>query len=180
VPYHISRSEKKRQAKQIEDIANELAILSSPQVKKLPCDDFLKQEIINTQTLKGGARKRQIKFITKQIREIDPEPLLNFLEERKGSQLKKNAAFHELERLRDDIITDVLAAVEDAFRDDKPLGDDWPSPALEKAHSLFPNLDIMVIRKSAKRFTRSRKITYTREIFRALKAAAESSKLHKE
>lgn len=180
MPYYISRSEKKRQAKQVEDIAEELAELSTPQIKKLPCDDFLKQEIINTQPLKGGARKRQIKYITKQLREIDAEPLLNFLEERKGSHLKQNAASHELERLRDDIITDVLAAVEAAFHADEPLGGEWPSPALDKALSLYPQLNEMEIRKSAHRFSRSRKATYTREIFRALKAAAESSKLQKE
>lgn len=178
--YHISRSEKKRQAKQIEALACELVTLSTQEIKKLPCDDFLKEEIRTAQTLKSGARKRQIKYITKQIRETDAEPLLNFLEERKGSQLKKNAAFHELERLRDDIITDVLAGVEEAFHEDEPLGDDWPSPALDRALSLFPSLDEMEIRKSAKSFSRTRKITYTREIFRALKAAADSADLHKE
>ncbi len=177
--YHISRSEKKRQAKQIESLASELVTLSANEIKKLPCDDFLKEEIRTAQPLKAGARKRQIKYITKQIRETDPEPLLNFLENRKGSQLKKNAEFHELERLRDDIITDVLAAVEVAFHEDEPLGDDWPSSALDKAMSLFPNLDEMDIRKAAKRFSRSRKITYTREIFRTLKAAADSAKLQR-
>ena len=179
-PYFISRSEKKRKAKQIESLAAELADLSTQQVKKLPCDDFLKQEIIHTQALKGGARKRQIKYITKQIREMDPEPLLDFLAERKGSQLKKNAEVHDLERLRDDIISDVLAAAEDAFHADKPLGEDWPSPALDKALSLFPSLDEMDIRKSAHRFARSRKVTYTREIFRALQAATAAAKLRKE
>ncbi len=178
--YIISRSEKKRQAKQIESLAVELVDLSANEIKKLPCDDFIKEEIRIAQPLKSGARKRQIKYLTKQIREIDPEPLLNFLVERKGSQLKKNAEFHNLERLRDDIITDVLAAVEEAFMEDKPLGDDWPSPALERALATFPNLDETDLRKSAKRFSRTRKITYTREIFRALKAAADSAELHKE
>lgn len=178
--YLISRSEKKRQAKQIESLAMELAALSAQQIKKLPCDDFLKQELIAAHSVKAGARKRQIKYITKQIREIDPEPLRNFLEERKGSQLKKNAEFHELERLRDDIISDVLAAADEAFHEDTTLGPDWPSPALEMALSLFPGLDEMAIRKSALRFSRSRKITYTREIFRALQAAATTAKLQKE
>ncbi|MEN8257338.1 MAG: ribosome biogenesis factor YjgA [Thermodesulfobacteriota bacterium] len=179
MPYHISRSEKKRQAKQIESLANELVTLSANEIKKLPCDDFLKEEIRTAQPLKSGARKRQIKYITKQIRETDPAPLLNFLEDRKGSRLKKNSEFHELERLRDNIITDVLAGVEDAFHNDEPLGDDWPSPALEKALSLFPNLDEMDVRKAAKRFSRTRKVTYTREIFRTLKAASDSAKLQK-
>ncbi len=178
--YQISRSEKKRQAKQIESLASELVTLSANEIKKLPCDDFLKDEIRTAQPLKSGARKRQIKYITKQIRETDPEPLLNFLEDRKGSQLKKNNEFHELERLRDDIITDVLAAVEDAFHENEALGDDWPSPALDKSLSLFPSLDEMDIRKAAQRFARTRKITYTREIFRALKAAADVAKLQKD
>lgn len=175
----ISRSEKKRRAKQIESLAVELVQLSAQEIKKLPCDDFLKNEILSAQPLKAGARKRQIKYVTKQIREIDPGELFNFLEERKGSKLKKKSEFNELERLRDAIITDVLAAAEEAFQEDERLGDDWPSPALETVLSLFPKLDEMDLRLSAKRFCRTRKTTYTREIFRALKAAADSAKLQK-
>ncbi len=175
--YYISRSEKKRQAKQIESLTVELLKLSAQEIKKLPCDDLIKEDIRDAKSLKAGARKRMIKYITKQIRETDPEPLLNFLEERKGSKLKRDAVFHELERLRDDIITDVLAAVEDAFHEDEPLGDDWPSPGVDKAMDFFPHLDETGVRKAAKRFSRTRKTTYTREIYRTLKAAADSAAL---
>lgn len=178
--YQISRSEKKRRAKQVESLSQELVSLSSHEIATLPCDDFLKEEIRTAQPLKAGARKRQIKYITKQIRETDPEPLLNYLETRKGSHLKQKAAFHELERLRDDIITDVLTAADEALQADEPMSDNWLSPALDMALAHFPSLDEMDIRKAARRYARTRKVAYSREIFRTLKAAADTAKIEQE
>ena len=43
----ISRSEQKRRAKSLEDLAAELADLSVADIKRLPCDDFLKALKLN-------------------------------------------------------------------------------------------------------------------------------------
>ena len=107
---YVSRSEKKRLAKNIEEIAKELVELSPAHIKKLPADDLLKAELSNSRDLKGGALKRQTKFIAGLLRESGTDEILAFLAERKGSHLKQTGAFHELERLREDIITEVLAA----------------------------------------------------------------------
>ena len=171
--FSLSKSEKKRRAKNIEELATELVDLSLQEINKLPCEDFIKNEIMTARGLKAGARKRQIKFLTKNLRELDPGPLLDFLTEKKGSNLQRKKEFHELENLRDNIINDVIAADRDATEANEELDRNWHSPALQSAADLFPDLDLDAVSFAAWRYTRSRKPALSKEIFRLLKAAAE-------
>jgi ribosome-associated protein len=168
-----SRTEKKRQAKAIEKLVQELVGLSPATIDKLPCDDFLKQDIKDAGSMKAGARKRQIKYIAKELRAADPEPLMTFLEEIKGSQLKKNHDFHELEQLRDAIISEVLETYKKAQATQEELPGNWQSEIAFKAAESFPSLDTKAVARAAQRFARGRKPVYSREIFRLLKAAQE-------
>lgn len=178
--YYISRSEKKRRAKNIESLVQELVTCSAGVIKKLPCDDFVKEELLQAIKIEGGAKNRQIKYITKYLRKHDnADPLFDFVTERKGSKLKENSAFQELERFRDDIISDVLVAEEKAFHNSEPLTEEWPSMALDIMKDRFPNLDELDVRRAATRFAKSRKVNYTREVFRLLRAAMEASALQK-
>jgi len=131
--YSLSRTEKKRRARNLEQLAAELAELSPQEIGKLPCDQFIRDEIIAVQDLKAGARKRQLKYIAKNLRQMDAEPLYDFLTERKGSALQQRKEFHELENLRDSIINDALAAAGEMTDPDDELEQQWPSPALEAA-----------------------------------------------
>ncbi len=174
--YSLSKSEKKRRAKNIEQLAFELVDLSPVEIKKLPCDDFIKNEILSARDLKGGARKRQIKYLTKNLRKLDTDPVFDFMVERKGSALKEKKEFQELENLRDTILNEALEAARESRRNSGELDRLWDSPALHAATEAFPELDRDAIRQSARRFTRSRKTAQSREIFRLLKAAAERSR----
>lgn len=169
----ISRSEKKRQAKQVEELAYELAALPAAEVRRLPCEPFIQEEILAAVGLKGGAHKRQVKYLAKELREQETAPLLAFLAERQGSQLKEKQEFHELEQLREAIITDVLVAHDEARAEERPLDEAWPSPALDKALAMLPELDVATVRTAASRYARNRKSAYSKEIFRALKTAQE-------
>lgn len=169
----ISRSEQKRRAKSLEDLASELVALSANEIKRLPCDDFLRQEIRNTSDMKAGSRKRQIKYIAKQIRQADFEPLFNFLAEQKGSKLKQNKTFHELERLRDDIMTEAIEAQREAEGRNERLDSTWESHLIDVATSQFPGLDQTAAKNAAIKFARSRKPAFSREVFRLLKAAMD-------
>jgi len=168
-----SRSEKKRQAKTIEHLARELVDLSEHDISRLPCDDFLRQEIIDAKSLKAGARKRQIKYVAKELRNSETEPLFAYLEKRKGSQLKKSVEFHEIERMRDAILTEAIEAWRQAREEGERLSEDWQSAAAEAALEKFPDLDLLAIKKSALRYAANRKPAHSREIFRMLKAALD-------
>lgn len=173
--YQLSKSEKKRRAKNIEKLAVELVGLPESDIAGLPCEPFLRQEILTARKLKAGARKRQIKYLTKNLRELDPSPLLDFMAARTGSKLKEKKEFHELENLRDAIITEVLEAARQAEEESEEglVDRNYPSPALEAALKQFPRLDADSVRQSAMRYSRTRKPALSREIFRQLKAAAE-------
>ena len=67
--YTVSRSEQKRRAKDLEKLALELCDLPDSDLQKLPCEPVLREDIKETKTLKGGARKRQIKYVAKSLRE---------------------------------------------------------------------------------------------------------------
>ena len=177
--YHISRSEKKRRAKHLESLVKELASCSAAVIKKLPCDDFVKEELLHVIKIKGGAKNRQIKYITKYLRKNNnADALFDYVTAQKGSKLKENATFHELEKFRDDIISDVLVAEEQAFHNNETIGEDWPSMALDIVKKRFPALDEMDIRRAATSFAKSHKINYTREIFRLLRAAMEAERMN--
>lgn len=171
--HQISRSEQKRRANSLEDLASELVVLPVSDIRRLPCDDLLKDEILNTAAMKGGSRRRQIKFIAKQIRQADFEPLFTFLAEQKGSKLKQNKSFHELERLRDDIVTEAIEAGKEAEGRNERLNPNWNSELIGIAARKFPSLDQVATKAAAIKFARSRKPVYSREIFRLLKAAME-------
>jgi ribosome-associated protein len=170
---YVSRSEKKRQAKNIEEIAKELMALSPALIKKLPADELLKTELLNSCGIKGPALKRQIKYIAGMLRENGTDAVLAFLTERKGSHLKQVGEFHELERLREDIITEVIEAREEAQRNQEHLTESWQSETIAVACRRFPALDQNALKKSALRFAATRKPVHRREMFRQLYAAME-------
>lgn len=171
---YVSRSEKKRQAKSIEAIAGELIELPPADVKKLPADDLLRTEILNSRGLKGGALKRQMKFIAKELRQMaELENLLSFLEQRRGSRLKEAGEFHELERLREEIISEAIIAREEAQRLSEQLNEQWQSETIAVACRKFPALDHRAVKISALRYAQTRKPVHRREIFRQLRAAME-------
>ncbi|MBU0483369.1 MAG: DUF615 domain-containing protein [Proteobacteria bacterium] len=172
----ISRSEKKRQSKRIEELSRELCELPNSAIAKLPCEKFLKDEIIHAKTVKGGALKRQIKFIAKELRNSSPDPFFEFLELNRGSKLKKDREFHELERLRDAIITEAFAALQEARVTNRDFEFGHDNSSLHNVTSHFPEIDIATIALSAKRYAVTRKPSHSREIFRLLKAAAEREK----
>ena len=173
---YISKSEKKRLAKEVEKLSQELILLSSSAIDKLPCDDFIKTEIKAAKDQKAGAKKRQIKYITKCLRELDPTPLMDFLESHRGSKLKQNQTFHELERFRDDIITEAIEATRQADHFEVPLDSSWNCQAIDVAEERFPGIDTAAVKLAAIKFARNRKPVFSREIFKILKSVMEQQR----
>jgi len=169
--YTVSKSEQKRRAKDLEKLATELCDLPYSEVDQLPCDHLLREAVREAKGLKAGARKRQIKFMAKSLRETDAGPVFEFLTSRKGSKLKENRDFHILERLRDDILNDAIEAFLQADENDSEPNAHWQSPSLRAALDRLPELQEREIRALAERFARTRKPALRRELFRMLKAA---------
>jgi len=179
----LSKSEKKRRSKNVEKLVFELIELAGSDIERLPCPPVFKDEIGKAKKLKDSARKRQVKYIAKMLRqkaEIIIE-LMRFLEISKGSKLKEASELHELEKLRDAIINEVLAhygdaTVEGRLPPHRLLEKLEFSDALSEVLSRFPELEIADLQKAAIQFVRTRNKVYGRQIFRILKAALERQK----
>jgi ribosome-associated protein len=186
---NVSRSEKKRQSKGVETLVHELIALSAKDIRTLPCDDAVKDEILVALELKGSALKRQAKYIAKMLRSEAEAvgELLSYMEEKKGSKLKEDGEFHELERLRDAIINDAIVATDARLAvgrlkhpADKFLEAGAEGNSLETALIRFPGLAEIDLRKAAVMYAETRQPRYSREIFRMLKAALERRKYEKD
>lgn len=174
---NISRSEVKRQFKQTEEVAAELADFTENDLKKLPCSDELKTEIRATRGLKGGSRKRQVKYLAKLMRHEPLAEIYDFLEERKGSDLKTKKKFHEAERLRDVMINEAVNSQGQHRQTHQPWEMDWPSNEITAVVKRYPDLSEGDIRKVVYSYVKTRNRMHYRELFRMVKAAIDQDNL---
>lgn len=151
----------------------ELAEFSENDLKKLPCSDELKKEIRNCRGLKSGARKRQVKYVAKVMRQEPLDEIYNFLEERKGSDLKTKKKFHEAERLRDALINEAIADHDHCMEEHILWDMDWPSNEIEVVVDRYPTIDEAEVRKAVYSYVKTRNRLHYRELFRMLKAAID-------
>ncbi len=170
----ISRSEQKRLFKQVEKLARELTALGHSEIKALPVDDQVKEAICSSIGLKGGALKRQVKYLAKVLRANVVDDLYVHLAKKKGSALKENALLHEAERWRDVLINEFLELERDTIIEGGLLEPDYASDLLDQLHVELPELDIAEIRRVLHTYARTRKKQHHRELFRMIKAAIDS------
>ena len=181
----LSRSERKRRAKSTEQLVHELVTLSDRDIIALPCDQEIREEIRSAKKLKSGAKKRQLKYATKLLRDKPVEELYDFLAQKKGSFLKKNSEFHELEYLRNTLIDEVVQLYDDSMNNNGYLNENEPLDLLKESKAIasimdhFPEVDEILIRNTAIQFARTRNKKFSRELFRILKAALEKKQYSK-
>ncbi len=175
----LSRSEQKRRIKQLEGLVVELVELPQGQQKKLPVDEETREYIQEVRSLKGGARKRQIKYITKLLRRDPVESLYEFLAKRKGSELLQKKQFHEIEYLRDILIEEAIATRREAKQMQQELAEDWQSGVVRDIVDELPAVDAKELTRLGCLFAMTRSKRHSREIFRMLQAAREQEELNK-
>ena len=178
----LSRSEKKRRAKGIEQLVHELAALPVNVIVSLPCDPEVRDQIRAAKNLKGGAKKRQLKHVTKTLRDRPVDDLYDFLAKKKGSALKKKREFQEIEYLRNLLLNEALALYNDTlqqgryFAEGNEAGDFLEnSEALSFIAARFPYIDIILIKNTAEQFAKTRNRKFSRELFRIIQAAFEKT-----
>lgn len=168
----------KRRFKQEEEAAAELALLSDRDLEKLQVSRELKVEIKQCRSVKGGARKRQIKYLAKVMREESVSDILDFLAARKGSKLKDNKLHHEAERLRDAIITEAIEQQQQALQQGLPWEPDWQGRLIDELVERF-EIDSGDLRRTVHQYVKTRYHNHYREVFRTVKAALEKEELLK-
>lgn len=173
----LSKSEIKRQHKQVEMAAREILLLNDGELKRLDLDQEIIEAIQLARSLKGGALKRQTKYIAKLLKEKPTGELFEQLKRMKGSKLQENKLHHQAEYYRDMIINEALDAGDQYLMEGVEFEMDWPSAAIEAAIAEFPDVDEKDVRRSAYQYVKSRNKVHYRELFRTMRAAVERKKI---
>lgn len=102
-----SRSQVKREMEALQDLGEELILLSVDTLKKFDLPEQLLTALLDAKKItSNGAIRRQRQYIGKLMRSIDPEPILAQINILKGENDAHTAWLHRLERWRDRLIKD--------------------------------------------------------------------------
>lgn len=103
-----SKSSRKRAMQALQDLGAELVALPPTRLRKVPLPESLFVAIRDAQRLtrRDEALRRQMQYIGKLMRSVDPEPIQAQLELFRGLSSAEVARQHRLEKLRSDLIED--------------------------------------------------------------------------
>jgi ribosome-associated protein len=174
----ISRSEQKRRIKQLEKLVEELSRLPAAVIASLPCSDEISGLLRHVSSLKGGARKRELKHITKLLRNDTDiiDNLYHFMAKEQGAALQVSKDFHEIEYIRDSLLNEAIEERNHARENQQELEENWPSRVLEEIVLQYQGIDRTLLGRLAWMFARTRNPRHSREIFRILRAAQEQKR----
>ena len=105
----VSRSQQRRDALAVFDLADQLAGMSNSQLNALPLTDELREAIEDTRRIHSHvARKRQTQYLAKLLRrdEDSVEALRRAMEHDKADARRETAALHRIEQWRERLIND--------------------------------------------------------------------------
>lgn len=170
----ISRSEQKRRVKEVEKLVEELATLPPQVIDQAPLPEEFKELLQEAAGLQGGARQRQIRYLTKLARELHLDPLYDLLSRHRGNTLSAKKQLHDLEFYRDALIEEALERQRFCRQTDQEWEENWSSNTLLEIREQLPEIDIPSLSRLSYLFARTRNPRYSREIFRSLRSAHEA------
>jgi ribosome-associated protein len=101
----ISKSQRKRDAQELVNLAKTMIAMPENRFKKLPLDEDLRTEVNFARNIKSnGARKRQLMTVGRMLRLRDNEDLLDAVNNVDQKNRQANARFHHIETWRDRLI----------------------------------------------------------------------------
>lgn len=149
----VSKTRRKKQAKEIEQLALQLAELGDNQFNQLELPEMVLREVLLARTTKGrGSHKRQIKHLAGLLRKLDDEVALireqlDRLDQVAGVEKRQ---FHQIESLRDRLCS--ADSFESAFNEMLELCPDIDRKAISRlARSVHQHGDKRASREIFKR-----------------------------
>lgn len=156
----VSKTELKRDMEELQKLGEELVNLKPSVLEKFPLSDDLRDAIKDAQRFNKEARRRQIQYIGKIMRNEDPEPLQAALDKVRNKHSQATAELHKLELLRDRVVEEGDSAISDVM-------------------AQFPSADRQRLRQLARQAAKEKKAGKPakafREIFQALKELNEDA-----
>ncbi len=114
----LSKSARKREAASLQELGMKLSALPDQEIKALDLPDNLFVALRDLRRLPShGAQIRQRQYIGKLMRDIDPEPVLAKLAERKQRHDLEIRHFQQIERWRDRLLSEPQTGLDELLRE---------------------------------------------------------------
>ena len=150
-----SKSQLKREMTALQDLGAELATLSKERLAKIDMPERLRDALLDAQRFtKHEAKRRQMQYVGKIMRDIDTAPLQAAMDEIKGNSTAATVRQHRLENLRTRLMED-----ETKFSE---LARDFPTADIQHLRQLRRN--------AIKEAQQNKPPRAYRELFRELRA----------
>jgi len=118
----LNKSQQKREIEALLNLGKQLARLDAIALGKMDIPHELFQALIDVQSMKFGAEKRQYKLICKMLRQINTESLQQTMDELGSKKEDLDKIFHRTEHWRNRLIADGQTAITE-FMDTYPQAD---------------------------------------------------------
>ena len=124
----LSKTRRKQAMEELQSLGEELVALASDQVKRINIPEDLRRAVSEAQrmTRPDEAKRRQMQYIGKLMRNVEAEPIREALALVRGESAGETAKLHRLERLRTDFLAD--------------------EKVLHEIASLYPGIDLQHLR----------------------------------
>ena len=156
----VSKTKRKQEMTELQSLGAKLVDLPESQIAELPMEDKLREALLEAKRITGHeAKRRQMQYVGKLMRQIDPAPLRERLEAMTGHSVRAAAQHRRLEGWRERLLADDEALT--AFAAEHPDAD------LQALRTLIRNT-----RKEQKQAKPPRAY---RELFRLIKECSDSS-----
>ncbi|MFA0478565.1 ribosome biogenesis factor YjgA [Vibrio splendidus] len=111
----VSKTEMKTDMEALQKLGEELVELKPSILDKFPLSEDLAQAIKDAQRFKNEAKRRQLQYIGKVMRNVDPEPIQAALDKIRNKHSQATVELHKLEQLRDRVVAEGDAAISDVM-----------------------------------------------------------------
>lgn len=104
----ISKTKRKKAMNQLQSLGEELVTLSDDRLQRIDLPDDLRAAVRSAQGMRrhDDARRRQLQYIGRLMRDVDAEPIRLALSAVRGESASEIARLHQLEKLRDELLAD--------------------------------------------------------------------------
>jgi ribosome-associated protein len=124
-----SKSQKKRDMHALQELGTALVELSTERLARVDMPDTLREAILQAQRITAHeGRRRQMQYIGRLMRDVDPAPMREALAVVKGASAAETARLHRVERLRERLLEDEAVLTE--------IGRDHPGADLSRLRQL--------------------------------------------
>ena len=159
-PERPSKSQRKRESTALQDLGEALVALPEDRLVKIDMTDSLRDAVREARRItRHEARQRQMQYIGKLMRSVDPQPIQAALDDITGVSAAATERMHRLERLRQRLLDDESAALDE-------IAATYRSADLQQLRQLRRN--------ALKEHEQNKPPRAFREIFRMLKALEDA------